>query len=73
MNITSSIPASEQNIPLAHRKQQIEAQETMKLVDGAGQVAQAAQAAVAPPQGSQPPPAPVKVEPREGSTVEVVA
>jgi hypothetical protein len=73
MNVTATALSSEQTIPLAQRKQQLEQQETMKLIDGAGQATQAAQATVAAPPSSQPPREPVKVEPREGSSVEVVA
>jgi len=53
--------------------EKMEGQEALKLIDTAASTAQPGSKLATPPAGNAPPPAPVQVLPKEGSTVEVVA
>ncbi len=65
MNIQGA--TSEQVTASALRQQKLEGQEAVALIQGAAVATQAQSG------GSQPPPQPVQVAPRPGSSIEVVA
>jgi hypothetical protein len=59
--------ATSEQVNSIQRRQELEGQQAVALIQGAGSAVQATA------NGNRPPPQPVSVTPRPGSTVEVVA
>jgi hypothetical protein len=69
--IGAEINAAAMNIVKSNEK--LEGQQALKLIENAASTASAGSKLATPPAGNTPPPTPVQVLPKQGSTVEVVA
>lgn len=69
--IGAELQAAQLNLVKSNEK--LAGEQALRLIDDAARTASAGSKLATPPAGNMPPPAPVQVLPREGSTVEVVA
>jgi hypothetical protein len=69
--IGAELQAATMNIVKSNEK--LEGQQALRLIEDAASTASAGSKLASPPTGNTPPPAPVQVLPKQGSTIEVVA
>ncbi len=62
-----------QTLNVVRNNEEVQGQQALKLIETAANTANAGSKLATPPAGNTPPPAPVQVLPKQGSTVEVVA